>query len=101
LNKFTDRDEDILKERLAGLYRELINLAELQQVEEDPAEAPALRLNITTSAKGTRTETIEYPLKKKAQVDKLVRELKDRLKGDPSIDRAALAWLLNEELNKG
>lgn len=100
LNKFTDRDEDILKDKLAGLYRELINLAELHQVEEDPAEAPALRLNITTSAKGTRTETIEYPVKKKAQVQKLVRELKDRLKGDPSIDRAALAWLLNEELDK-
>lgn len=100
LGRFTDRDEDILKERLNQLYGELSNLAELQRVEVDPDEAPAVRLNITTSAKGTRTETIQYPVKKKAQVERLMKELKEKLKGDSAIDRAALAWLLNEELDK-
>lgn len=100
LSRFTDRDEEVLKERLSLLYRELMNLAELQLVEVDPDEAPAMRLNITTSAKGSRTETIEYPVKKKAQVEKLVKELKERLKGDSAVSRAALAWLLNEELDK-
>ncbi|MBK6883725.1 MAG: hypothetical protein IPH05_12410 [Flavobacteriales bacterium] len=100
LSRFTDRDEEVLKEQLSLLYRELVNLAELQRVEVDPDEAPAMRLNITTSAKGSRTETIEYPVKKKAQVEKLVKELKERLKGDSAVSRAALAWLLNEELDK-
>ena len=100
LGRFTDRDEDILKERLNQLYGELSNLAELQRVEVDPDEAPAVRLNITTSAKGTRIETIQYPVKKKAQVERLMKELKEKLKGDSAIDRAALAWLLNEELDK-
>ncbi len=66
LSKFTDRDEELLKERLLTMYRELISLADLHLVEEDPKEAPAVRLQITTSSKGTQTETIQYPLKKKA-----------------------------------
>jgi len=100
LSKFTDKDEDFLKERLLTMYRELINLADLHKVEEDPKGAPAVRMQITTSAKGTRTETIQYPAKKKAQVEKLMKELKARLSDDEAVTRAALAWLLNEELGK-
>ncbi|MCB9163012.1 MAG: ATP-binding protein [Flavobacteriales bacterium] len=100
LSKFTDRDEDLLKERLLTMYRELTSLADLHRVEEDPKGAPAVRLQITTSSKGTHTETIQYPAKKKAQVEKLMKELKSKLGNDSSVDRAALAWLLNEELGK-
>lgn len=100
LSKFTDKDEEVLKERLLVMYRELINLADLHQVEEDPKDSPVMRMQITTSAKGTRTETIQYPAKKKAQVEKLVKELKARLGKDEAVTRAALAWLLNEELGK-
>lgn len=100
LSKFTDRDEELLKERLMTMYRELISLADLHRVEEDPKEAPAVRLQITTSSKGTQTETIQYPLKKKAQVEKLKKDLKALLSKDGSVDRAALAWLLNEELRR-
>jgi translation initiation factor 1 (eIF-1/SUI1) len=100
LSKFTDRDEEVLKERLLTMYRELFNLAELQKVEQDPKGAPTVRMQITTSAKGTRTETIQYPAKKKAQVEKLMNELKAHLSADGVVDRAALAWLLNEELGK-
>lgn len=100
LNKFTDRDEEVMKERLMTLYRDLMNLADLHRVEQDPKGAPAVRLQITTSSKGTHTEMIEYPAKKKAQVEKVMKELKSRLSKDGSVDRAALAWLLNEELDK-
>jgi len=100
LGKFTDRDEDVLKERLLTMYQELFNLAELQKVEQDPKGAPAVRMQITTSAKGTRIETIQYPAKKKAQVEKLIKELKARLSDDNAVDRAALVWLLNEELGR-
>ncbi|MBK9075736.1 MAG: hypothetical protein IPL77_12300 [Flavobacteriales bacterium] len=94
------RDEEQLKERLLTMYRELISLADLYRVEEDPRGAPAVRLQITTSSKGMHTETIQYPAKKKAQVEKLMKELKAKLSKDGSVDRAALAWLLNEELGK-
>lgn len=100
LTKFTDKDEDIMKERLAVLYRELMNMADLHRVEQDPEGAPAVRLQITTSSKGSRTEMIEYPARKKAQVEKLKKELKALLSKDGAVDRAALAWLLNEELGK-
>ena len=100
LSKFTDRDEDLLKERLLTLYRDLSNLAELHRVEQDPEGAPAVRLQVTTSSKGTRTDMIEYPVKKKAQVQKVMMELKAQLSKDGTVDRAALAWLLNEELGK-
>ena len=100
LDRFTDRDEDILKERLVSSYRELMNLADIHRVEEDPDGAPVLRMQITTSKKGTRTETIHYPAKQKAKVEKLVKELKARLSEEGAVDRAALAWLLNEELGK-
>lgn len=100
LTKFTDKDEDIMKERLAANYRELMNMADLHRVEQDPQGAPAVRLEITTSSKGSRTEMIEYPTRKKAQVEKLKKELKAVLSKDGSVDRAALAWLLNEELGK-
>lgn len=100
LNKFTDRDEDILKERLLAMFRDLMNLADIHRVERDPKDAPAVRLQITTSSKGTHTQMIEYPAKKKAQVDRLMKELKSILSKDGSVDRAALAWFLNEELDK-
>jgi len=100
LDKFSDRDEEILKERLLASYRELLNLADIHRVEEDSHGAPVVRMQITTSTKGTRTETIQVPPKKKAQVEKLMKELKTHLGKDGSVDRAALAWLLNEELGK-
>jgi len=100
LSKFSDLDEDLMKERLLSMYKELVNLAEVHRVESDPQGAPVVRMQITTSSKGTRTETIQYPARKKAQVDKLVKELKARLSADGPVDRAALAWLLNEELDK-
>ena len=100
VDKFTDRDEDLLKERLLTMYGELMNLAEIQRVEEDPKGAPVVRMQITTSSRGTRTETIKYPAKKKAQVEKLIKDLKACLSEDGAVDRAALAWLLNEELGK-
>lgn len=100
LSKFADRDEDMLKERLLTLYRDLSNLAELHRVEQDPEGAPAVRLQVTTSSKGTRTDMIEYPVKKKAQMQKVMKELKAQLSKDGAVDRAALAWLLNEELGK-
>jgi translation initiation factor 1 (eIF-1/SUI1) len=100
LSKFTDRDEDELKEKLRTMYGELLNLAEIHEVEADPKGAPALRMQITTTSKGTRVETIQYPAKKKAQVEKLIKDLKGRLTSDASVTRAALAWLLNEELDK-
>ncbi len=40
-------------------------------MEEDPKGAPAVRLQITTSSKGTHTETIQYPVEEEAQVEKL------------------------------
>ena len=100
LSKFTDRDEDELKEKLRTMYGELLNLAEIHEVESDPKGAPALRMQITTTSKGTRVETIQYPAKKKAQVESLIKDLKGRLTSDASVTRAALAWLLNEELEK-
>ena len=57
-------------------------------------------MQITTTSKGTRVETIQYPAKKKAQVESLIKDLKGRLTSDASVTRAALAWLLNEELEK-
>jgi hypothetical protein len=81
LGRFTDRDEDILKERLSQLYGELTNLAELQRVEVDPDEAPAVRLNIDHLGQRHPHRDHPIPVKKKAQVERLMKELEGETEG--------------------
>ncbi|HRH68237.1 MAG TPA: ATP-binding protein [Flavobacteriales bacterium] len=100
IDRFTDRDEEVLKERLLAHYRELMGLADVHRTEKDADGAPVLRMQITTSRKGTRTEMIHYPSKQRKKVEAQVRVLKSKLDDDPAIRRAVLAWLLNDELDK-
>lgn len=100
LHRITDREEDVLKERLLATYRELDNLATVHREEIDPVKEPVVRMQITTSASGTRTETIRYPAKQRAKVEKLVKDIGTKLDQEPELAKAVLAWLMNERLKQ-
>jgi len=100
LYRISDREEEVLKERLLAAYRELDNLATIHREEVEPDKEPVLRMQITTSAKGTRTETIRYPARQKAKVQKMAKELGAQLDKEPALAKAVLAWLMNERLTQ-
>ena len=98
LQRISDREEEILKERLQKLYGELDNLSVIHAEEDEHGNEPVVRVQITSSAHGMRTETIRYPLKQKAKIQKLAKELSAKLDKEPELATAVLAWLVNEKL---
>lgn len=98
LERITDQEEEVLKDRLAKMVQELENFNSIHKVQKSDNEE-VIRLNITTSS-GLRENNIRIPEKKKKEIDSLVSELKVKLDRNKQLRLAVLAKLLNDELNE-
>lgn len=97
LEKITDQEEDILKDRLSKMIQELENFNSIHKVQKSDSEE-VIKLDITTSS-GLIENNIRIPEKKKGEIDSLVSELKGRLNENKQLKLAVLAQLLKDELN--
>ncbi|MBA7533981.1 hypothetical protein ES705_26227 [subsurface metagenome] len=97
LDQISDREEQVLKDKLLHFVKELDNLREIQQGQKDNNEV--LKFDLTTINNGLRSRVIEIPRGKKKEVKKLVNEIRKQLKSKENISVAVLAKLLEEKLN--
>ena len=97
LDQISDREEQVLKDKLLHLVKELDNLREIHQGQKDNNEV--LKFDLTTIDNGLRSRVIEIPRGKKKEVKKLVNEIRKQLRSKENISVAVLVKLLEEKLN--
>lgn len=100
LDQISDNEEQILKDKLLHLVKELDNLREIH-LEQKTSGDEVIKLDLTTIQGGLKSSIIQIPKSKIKNVNMLAKEIKDKLKGAENISIAVLAKLLNEKLNDG
>lgn len=98
LNKITDAEEEILKDRLAKMLQELQNLSTIHSIQKSDDEV-IIKLDITTSY-GLKENNIRIPKGKQKEIDSLVEELNLLLNANKQLKLPILAQLLKNELNE-
>lgn len=97
LNKITDAEEEILKDRLAKIIQELQNLSAIHKSQKSDDEE-VIKLDITTS-NGLKENNIRIPKGKQKEIDSLVKELNAKLNANKQLKLPILAQLLKDELD--
>lgn len=94
-----DEDELVVYDKLRDGLQALDNLCELSTIVVDAADSlPALRVEITSTATGSKTMLHRPPQHKEAYVADLVARLRQQLSDDPSVNVSALTILLQENM---
>lgn len=94
-----DEDELVVYDKLRESLQALDNLCELSALAVDAtASLPALRVEITSTATGSKTLLHRPPQHKEAAVTALVNLLRRHLSDDPSVNVSALTILLQENM---
>ena len=96
LDQISDREENIAKEKLNSIIKELDNLLELSAIETPGKEA--IRLELTTFENGIRSKNILIPRKKKEEIERLTNEIRGHIGKFSDISLAVLAKLIEENL---
>jgi len=100
IRNMKDEDELIVYEKLREAIQALDNLCELDKLEIDPAkESPAVSVQITSSAQGTKRQIKRLPKQKEKKVDSLAKKLRQELGNDSAVNFAALTKLLEEVMD--
>ncbi len=96
LDQISDVEEQILKDKLLLLVKELDNLREIY-LEKTNDEDDLVKLELTTALEGLKTNLIQIP--QTEEFDQLVKEIKDKLHLKENLSLAVLAKLLKEKLS--
>ncbi len=91
-----DQEEEVLKDQLLHMFKELDNLLEIDEVTNDDDEA--FKLDITTRDSGMKGVVVKMNKSKKKELDKAIAALDKELTKDKSVKIMALAKLLKREL---
>lgn len=92
-----DQEEDVLKDQLLHIFKELDNLLEIDEVTNEDDDA--FKLDITTRDSGMKGIVVKLNKSKKKEVDKAIAILNKELTDDKSLRIMALAKLLKKELD--
>jgi len=99
IRSMKDEDEAIVYDKLRDAIQELDNLCELDALAIDPKkEAPAVSVQITSAAQGTRKHIARLSKQKEKQAEKLATKVRKALSDDAAVNVAVLTKLLEEEL---
>ncbi|MCF6171437.1 MAG: hypothetical protein L3J66_10710 [Bacteroidales bacterium] len=96
LDQISDEEEQILKDKLVFLVKELDNLRDIY-LENTNDKNDLIKLEITTTVEGLKTNLIQIPETK--EFDQLVKEIKDKLLLKEKLSIAVLTKLLKEKLS--
>jgi len=98
LDQISDKEEHILKDKLLYLVKELDNLR-IIHIEQQALGEEVIKLELTTLNGGLRTSIVQIPKSKVRDIDKLAKEIDDKLKNADNLSIAVLAKLLSKRLN--
>lgn len=100
LDRINDKDEDILKEKLSFIVKELDNLCDIKNVNFDENEEEVYKVELTSKNNGLTNHLIRISKSQKEEVEKSVSEIKASLSNDKQMRIAVLTELLKKELNE-
>jgi len=98
LDQIKDHEEDVMKDRLAHMVRELDNLQELHRVKTEEGEQ-VFKLDVTTE-EGLKSQQVRIAKGKQKEVDAVSEEVAKLLSKHKGISLAVLSKLIEQELNK-
>lgn len=100
LDRILDKDEDVLKEKLSFIVKELDNLCDIKNVNFDETEEEVYKIDFTSQNQGLKNHLIRISKQQKEEVEKSITEIESSLGDDKQLRIAVLAELLKKELNE-
>ena len=100
LDRISDKDEDILKEKLSFIIRELDNLCEIKNVNFDETEEEIYKIDFTSQNQGLKNHLVRISKQQKEEVEKSITKINSSLGDDKQLRIAVLTELLKKELNE-
>ena len=100
MDTISDGDEDILKEKLSHIVKELDNLSDVYSIEIDEDKEEVYKLDFTSQNDGMKNHLVRISKEQKEQVKKSIAKIEDNLELDKQLRIAVLAELLKKELNE-
>ncbi len=98
LDRITDQEEEILKDRMIHMIQELDNLQAIHKVKAEEGEQ-IFKLDLTSEG-GTKSTNVRISKEKMDEVDKSSDAIEKLLGKNKQIRLAVLSKLINKELNK-
>lgn len=99
LTSIEDKDENILKDNLKHIVKELDNLSELEKLNFDTDKEIVFKLDFTTQKGGLIPYLVRMPKNKFKKVQQNINAIQKELGKDKQMRIAILAKLLKEELD--
>jgi hypothetical protein len=100
LDRISDKDEDILKEKLSFIVKELDNLCDIKSVNFDETKEDVYKICFTSQNQGLKNHLVRISKKQKEEVEKSIAKIKSRLGDDKHLRIAVITELLKKELNE-
>lgn len=100
LDRISDKDEEILKEKLSFIISELDNLCDINSVNFDETDEEVYKLEFTSQNHGLKNHLVRISKKQKEEVLRSIEDIKDSLSKDKQMRIAVLTELLKNELNE-
>lgn len=99
LNSISDKEENILKEKLSFIINELDNLCEIKNVIFDDAKEDVYKIDFTSQSKGLKKHLVRISKNQKDKVNEAIIDIEDKLSKDKQLRIAVLTKLLRKELD--
>ena len=100
LNKISDKDENILKDKISSIVKELDNLCEIKNTIFDETSEEVYKIDFTSLSDGLQNHLVRISKNQKQNLEQEISRLKENLSNDKQLRIAILSTLLKRELNE-
>ena len=100
MDRISDSEEDVLKEKLSHIVKELDNLSDVFSVDFDQDKEEVYKLDFTSQNEGMKNHLVRISKEQKAVVKKSIAKIEENLELDKQLRIAILTELLKKELNE-
>ena len=100
LDKISDKDEILLREKLSFTVKELDNLCVIKKVNFDETKEEVYKIDFTSFDSGLKNHVIRVSKNQKLEIEKNISSIKGKLTADKQLRIAILSELLKRELGE-
>lgn len=100
LDRISDKDEILLKEKLSFIVKELDNLCEIKSINFDETVESVYKIDFTSPSNGLKNHLVRVSKTQKEDIEKSISSLTQALTNDKQMRIAILSELLKRELNE-
>ncbi|MCF6297121.1 MAG: hypothetical protein L3J08_03925 [Flavobacteriaceae bacterium] len=100
MDRVSDKDEDVLKEKLSFIIKELDNLCDIKKVDFDEKEEDVYKIDFTSQKDGLKNHLIRISKRQKEEMKKSILFFEKELSNDKQLRIAILTELLKKELGE-